>query len=76
MNFIPFDEGGRSSAALVDGGVQRSLWPVFADFSAGWRGVSGGATRAACLDYIEHTWIDIRPTTLHERLTAGRGFDT
>jgi uncharacterized protein YbdZ (MbtH family) len=76
MKIIPFDEGGGRFAVRVDGEEQHGLWPAFADLSAGWRGVSGGANRAAFLDYIEHNLIDIRPTTLHERLTAGRGFDT
>jgi hypothetical protein len=43
--------------------------------SAGWRVVYGEADRAACLDYIEENWTDIRPKSLRERLAAGRGFD-
>lgn len=76
MKVIPFDEGGGGFAVRVNGEEQHGLWPAFADLSAGWRGVSGGADRAAFRDYIEYNWIDICPTTLRERLTAGRGFDT
>jgi uncharacterized protein YbdZ (MbtH family) len=48
-----------------------SLWPTFADVPAGWRVVDGEADRAACLDYIEQNWTDIRPRSLRERLEGG-----
>jgi uncharacterized protein YbdZ (MbtH family) len=31
----------------------------------------GEADRAACLDYIEQNWTDIRPKSLREMLTEG-----
>jgi uncharacterized protein YbdZ (MbtH family) len=37
--------------------------------------VFGEADRAACLDYIEQDWTDIRPKSLRQRLVQGRGFD-
>jgi uncharacterized protein YbdZ (MbtH family) len=36
--------------------------------------VYGEAERAACLDYIEKNWSDIRPKSLRDRL-AGRAVD-
>jgi uncharacterized protein YbdZ (MbtH family) len=42
---------------------------TFAHVPAGWRVVCGEADRAACLDYIEQNWTDIRPKGLRERLT-------
>ena len=44
-------------------------------FQPGWRVVYGEAERAACLDYIEQNWTDIRPKSLRERLVEGRAFD-
>jgi uncharacterized protein YbdZ (MbtH family) len=41
--------------------------------SGRWRVVYGEADRAACLDYIEQNWTDIRPKSLRERLTEGSG---
>jgi uncharacterized protein YbdZ (MbtH family) len=62
---------------LVNDEEQHSLWPAFADVPAGWRVVYGEADRrAACLDYIEQNWTDIRPKSLRERLAEGRDFDT
>jgi uncharacterized protein YbdZ (MbtH family) len=60
---------------LVNDEEQHSLWPAFADVPAGWRVVYGEADRAACLDYIEQNWPDIRPKSLRERLAEGRDFD-
>jgi glycopeptidolipid biosynthesis protein len=60
---------------LVNDEEQHSLWPAFADVPAGWRVVYGEAERAACLDYIEQNWPDIRPKSLRERLAEGRDFD-
>ena len=73
MKVNSFDKAGGSIAVFVNDTEQRSLWPVSAGNPAGWRGVAGEADRAACQDYIEHIWIDIRPKSLRERL-AGRGF--
>ena len=51
------------------------MWAAFADVPVGWRVVYGEAERAACLDYIEQNWTDIRPKSLRERLAQGRAFD-
>ena len=67
----PFDDDNGSFFVLVNDEEQHSLWPVFADVPAGWRVVYGEAGRAACLDYIEENWTDIRPKTLRDRLAVG-----
>ena len=71
----PFDDDNGSFFVLVNDEEQHSLWPTFADVPTGWRVVYGEADRAACLDYIEQNWPDIRPKSLRERLTAGRASD-
>ncbi|BCO33660.1 MbtH family protein [Mycobacterium heckeshornense] len=67
MSVNPFDDDNGSFFVLVNDEEQHSLWPSFADVPAGWRVVYGEADRAACLDYIEHNWTDIRPKSLRER---------
>ncbi len=67
----PFDDDNASFLVLVNDEEQHSLWPTFADVPAGWRVVYGEADRAACLDYIEQNWTDIRPRSLRERLAEG-----
>jgi uncharacterized protein YbdZ (MbtH family) len=68
----PFDDDNARFLVLVNDEEQHSLWPGFADVPMGWRVVYGEADRAACLDYIEHNWPDIRPKSLRERLAHGR----
>jgi uncharacterized protein YbdZ (MbtH family) len=64
----PFDDDNGSFFVLVNDEEQHSLWPAFVDAPAGWRVVFGEAERAACLDYIEQNWSDIRPKSLRDRL--------
>ena len=71
----PFDDDNGSFFVLINDEEQHSLWPTFADVPAGWRVVYGEADRAACLDYIEQNWPDIRPKSLRDRLAAGRASD-
>jgi uncharacterized protein YbdZ (MbtH family) len=71
----PFDDDNGSFFVLVNDEEQHSLWPAFADVPAGWRVVYGEAERAACLDYIEQNWPDIRPKSLRDRLAADRAAD-
>src|SRR5271166_125106 len=75
VSINPFDDDNGSFFVLVNDEEQHSLWPAFADVPAGWRVVYGEADRAACLDYIEQNWADIRPRSLRDRLATGRGFD-
>ena len=71
MSTNPFDDDNGSFFVLVNDEEQHSLWPTFADVPSGWRVVYGEAPRAACLDYIEENWADIRPKSLRERLAEG-----
>ena len=73
MSTNPFDDGNGSFLVLINDEEQHSLWPTFAEIPAGWRVVYGEAGRAACLEYIEQNWADIRPKSLRQRLAEGRG---
>jgi uncharacterized protein YbdZ (MbtH family) len=68
MSVNPFDDDNGRFVVLVNNEEQHSLWPAFADVPAGWEVVYGEADRAACLEYIEHSWTDIRPKSLRQRL--------
>lgn len=60
----PFDdEDGRFLVLRNDEG-QYSLWPSFIDVPAGWDVVHEEDSRAACLQYIEDNWTDMRPNSL------------
>ena len=73
MSTNPFDDDTGSFLVLINDEEQHSLWPIFADIPAGWRTVFGEASRAACLEYIEQNWTDIRPKSLRERLAQEAG---
>lgn len=68
MSTNPFDDDNGAFFVLVNDEDQHSLWPVFADIPAGWRVVHGEATRAACLDYVEKNWTDLRPKSLRDAM--------
>jgi glycopeptidolipid biosynthesis protein len=73
VSINPFDDDNGSFLVLVNDEDQHSQWPEFADLPAGWRVVYGAAARAACLDYIEQHWPDIRPKSLRARLAPNTG---
>lgn len=75
MSTNPFDDEDANFFVLVNHEEQHSLWPVFADIPEGWQVVYGEAPRAACLDYIEQNWPDIRPKSLRDRLAQERASD-
>lgn len=68
MSTNPFDDDNGAFFVLVNDEDQHSLWPVFADIPAGWRVVHGEASRAACVDYVEKNWTDLRPKSLRDAM--------
>jgi MbtH protein len=70
MTTNPFeDEDGRYLVLVNDEG-QHSLWPAFADVPAGWAVAFGEDSRAACLEYVEKNWTDMRPRSLAVQMDA------
>jgi MbtH protein len=69
----PFDDDSGVFHVLVNDEGQHSLWPDFAPVPAGWSAVHGPADRAACLDYIERHWTDMRPRSLAEAMRGAEG---
>ena len=62
----PFDTEDGKFHVLVNDEGQHSLWPTFIDVPAGWRIMLNSDTRAACLEYIEANWTDMRPVSLRK----------
>jgi MbtH protein len=60
----PFEDPDADYVVLVNEEGQYSLWPVFIEVPEGWESVFGKAGRQKCIDFIEHTWIDMRPKSL------------
>ncbi|AGK51564.1 protein mbtH [Burkholderia thailandensis MSMB121] len=53
---------------VVNHEEQYSIWPVYKEVPAGWKTVGVSGKKAVCLDYIEKTWIDMRPLSLRRAL--------
>jgi MbtH protein len=66
----PFDDETANFLVLVNDEGQHSLWPVFAEVPDGWTVVFGPESRPSCLDYIEKSWVDMRPRSLIEAMAA------
>ncbi|MEV6583956.1 MbtH family protein [Streptomyces sp. NPDC051582] len=60
----PFEDPEGVYTVLVNDEGQHSLWPAFAVVPAGWTVAHDKDTRQACLDYINETWVDMRPKSL------------
>lgn len=69
----PFDDDSGVFRVLVNDEGQHSLWPDFAPIPAGWSSVHGPAARAACLEYVERHWTDMRPRSLAEAMRRAEG---
>ena len=71
MSTNPFDDEDGRFFVLVNDEEQHSLWPAFAEVPAGWRVVFGEESRAACVEYVEKNWTDMRPKSLRDAMAAG-----
>jgi MbtH protein len=60
----PFEDENGVYHVLVNEEGQHSLWPTFTAVPNGWTIVHGSDSRAACLDYINQHWTDMRPNSL------------
>lgn len=67
----PFDDEDGRFYVLTNDEDQHSLWPSFAEVPAGWQVVFGESDRAACLEYVERTWTDMRPRSLRLAMENG-----
>jgi MbtH protein len=66
----PFEDENATYHVLVNDEGQYSLWPSFKDVPQGWTIAKNSDSRAACLDYINQNWTDMRPNSLIERMNA------
>lgn len=68
----PFEDQDATFLVLVNDENQHSLWPQFADVPVGWTVNHGPDTHAACLEYVERSWTDMRPKSLADAMNAQR----
>ena len=66
----PFEEPDANYTVLRNDENQHSLWPAFAPTPDGWTVVHGPGRREECMTHIRETWVDLRPRSVTEFLTA------
>ena len=64
----PFEDENGVYHVLVNDEGQHSLWPTFIEVPAGWTIVHKADSRAACLEFINRNWTDMRPNSLIRRM--------
>ncbi|MFD2172185.1 MbtH family protein [Tumebacillus lipolyticus] len=60
----PFELTNGTYFVLRNQEGQHSLWPAISLVPIGWDVVFGQESRAACLEYINSNWNDLRPNSL------------
>jgi MbtH protein len=70
MSTNPFDDTDGRFRVLVNDEGQYSLWPSFAEVPGGWTLAFEENSRAACLEFVEANWKDLRPRSLAESMDA------
>jgi len=61
---------GELFIVLTNSEEQFSLWPAARIVPAGWVAVASPRSKAECLKYVDEQWVDMRPKSLRERMTA------
>lgn len=69
----PFEDENGTFHVLINAEGQHSLWPSFVPVPKGWTIVHNADSRAACLDFINKNWTDLRPRSLIERMEQQAG---
>jgi MbtH protein len=60
----PFEDENGTYHVLINEEGQHSLWPTFVEVPDGWTIIHKSESRAACLEFIEKNWTDMRPNSL------------
>ena len=64
----PFEDENGVYHVLINPEGQHSLWPSFVEVPKGWTIVHKADSRAACLEFINQHWTDMRPNSLIESM--------
>jgi len=58
---------------VINDEEQYSIWPTFKAVPEGWREVGVVGLKPLCLEYIERTWVDMRPRSLRAAMARDAG---
>ena len=66
----PFEDENGTYHVLINDERQHSLWLTFIKVPDGWRIIHNSDSRAACIEFINQNWTDMRPKSLVERMNS------
>jgi MbtH protein len=66
----PFEDDEGVYHVLINDEGQHSLWPAYIAVPDGWKVIHDSDTRAACLDFVNRNWTDMRPNSLIRSMSA------
>ncbi|PKU24104.1 MbtH family protein [Telmatospirillum siberiense] len=61
---MAFDDDSSPFCVIINDEEQYSLWPISLALPPGWRGCSFSGSKAECLAFIDHVWMDMRSLSL------------
>ena len=67
---MSWDDENAVFTVVVNHEEQYSIWPDYKEIPDGWKAVGVSGKKAECLDYIEKTWVDMRPLSLRGQMAA------
>jgi len=67
---MSFDDEKAGFVVVMNHEEQYSIWPDYKDIPGGWSALDKTGSKQECLDYIEEVWLDMRPKSLREAMTA------
>jgi MbtH protein len=71
----PFEDENGVYHVLINDEGQHSLWPSFIQVPEGWTIVHESGSRAACLEFINQHWTDMRPNSLIKHMKELSGIE-
>lgn len=73
MTTNPFEDESGTYHVLINDEGQHSLWPALIEVPDGWRIAHRSDTRAACLEFVNKNWTDMRPNSLIAAMEGSTG---
>ncbi len=58
------DDTNQTYIVLINDDQQLSIWTNDREIPAGWRAEGFSGSKSECIDHINSTWTDLRPTRL------------
>lgn len=71
----PFEDENGTYHVLINDEGQHSLWPAFIEVPDGWRIVHRSDIRAACIEFVNKNWTDMRPNSLIAAMEGSTGVE-